>query len=135
MFAARVAGSSRSAPPVLEEVGAARAPRLHGRSRTRAGGKRRNIKSEAVGVAARCNEEEGNTNGKLFPFILQVVLAKASTEEENAPEEPSCRLRAASLPVCLVCCRWTNVRFPTQRLKLPHCNRRRSSSEVEEEER
>lgn len=46
-------------------------------------------KSEAVGVAARCIREEGVINGKLFPLILQVVRALATVEEENASEEPS----------------------------------------------
>ena len=121
VFAARVAGSSRFGPLVLEEAAGER------------GGKKKQQhqqqpkkKSEAVGVSARCREGEGTINGKLLPFILQVarVLATGGTES-----------RASQLRCVWFVDGGLNGRFPhTQRLKLPHCNRRRSSSEVEEEE-
>lgn len=100
MFAARVAGSSRHGPLVLEEVGAARATGLHRRKQKRVlcggGGRKATITktSEASGVSVRCNEEEGTINAKLLPFILQVARVLATAEEENAPEDP----RVASQP-------------------------------------
>lgn len=127
MFAARVAGSSRPGPLVLGEAGAARtAPE----KAKRVLGKDKKQNNQAVGVAARCSEEEGNTKRKLSQFILQVARALATEVGRKRNRGAKCRLQAASLPVCLVCCRWTNGRL---RLKLPHCNTRRSSSEVEED--
>lgn len=67
---------------------------------------RRRLKA-AVGVAA--------TTGSSPPFILQVARAPATAEEE--PRSPP-----HSAPACL-----DQGPLRSQRLKLPHCNRRRSS--------
>lgn len=56
VFATRVAGNSRTSPPELEEVGAARAPGLHGRKQSACGRRwwrEKQRKSEAFGVTAR----------------------------------------------------------------------------------
>lgn len=78
----------------------------------------------------RRGEEEGTTDGKLFPFILQVARALATAEEEKGVRGAACRFTPGVFGLLLVDYR----PLPTQRLKLPHCNRRRSSSEVEKEE-
>lgn len=68
---------------------------------------RRRLKA-AVGVAA--------TTGSSPPFILQVARAPATAEEEPRSPPPH------SAPACL-----DQGPLRSQRLKLPHCNRRRSS--------
>lgn len=117
MFDARVAGSSRPGPPVLGEVGAVRASGLYRRSRINAYGgereertRRRIKKRKRKGVCLRRgNGEEGNNNGKLVLFILQVARP---AKRENAPEEPSVASQPLHSRRVGVCCRWTNDSFP-----------------------
>lgn len=91
MFAARVAGSSSARAGTSQKRH--ERPGSAGESNARAEEEIRKKTREAVVVAELRNWEEGD--GKLFPVILQVVRNRATTEEEDAAEEPSVAPRAA----------------------------------------
>lgn len=84
---------------------------------------------QSDGVSARsAEEEEGNTQKEVPPPVPVYSTGCSSHSDGSKKKTPSV---ASSLPVCLVCCRWTSVRV---RLKLPHCNRRRRQQRSEKEE-